>query len=425
MTKQSYSEGINEWGWDRDREITKPKHFVNAAFTPLHLRETYVPETNQPLPKVKVKETAEPEAQFEYTVEIACTEEELQLSGIQMFALGKTQNENSVASWKQKLHHETGHVLFTCSVMENEPKTLHHSFIIGVNSALRVQDVMPSEKGTSVAKESFIPIKPAVQVGQLLGWPAEGFFYHFIDGELIHEYRLLGKGCLAFQVTASTAAKISDQLLFPHWQTVILLPWKRKEQIVARQHILYSQEKMSNQQLGEITLSWLDEHGCALDIEKIVASRSLPIMPREKEDESEADDAASEPSYHVVAMKDDNSASEWWSDIAPKYNLTAKGLLDLNPSFDDDPMALKLGDVLSVVSNKNQQSTMKTKSTLPPLKPPYTVAPFGNLHYQYWQRMLASQVVALHSSSQLTPTFPVVNVAQTKHCQSAPFTFSG
>ena len=382
MNKKNHSGHIQDQEGNPNYKHKK-RRVINAAFTPLHLQNNYVPESTESLPKVET--TPEPEAKFEYTVEIACSEEDLQLSGIRMFTLGKTQNENSVTSWEQKLHRETGHVLFTCSVMVNEPKTLNHSFIVGVNSALQVQDVMPSEKGKSVAKESFIPIKPAVQVGQLLGWPAEGFFYHFIEGKLIHEYRLLGKGSLAFQVTASTATQISDQLLFPHRQTAILLPWKRKGQVVARQHILYSQEKISNQQLGEITLSWLDEHGCALDLEKIVAARSCPIMPREKEEESDAKNEASEPRTHVVAMKEDNSAIEWWSDIAPKYNLTPKELLGLNPSFSDDPMALKLGDVLSVISNKNPQNTMKKKSTLPPLKPPYTVAPFGNLYYQHWQ----------------------------------------
>lgn len=422
MNKKSHSGNIQDQEGNQNYK-TKKRRVINAAFTPLHLQNNYVTESTESLPKVE--EASESEAKFEYTVEIACSEEDLHLSGIRMFTLGKTQNEDSVTSWEQKLHRETGHVLFTCSIMENEPKTLHHSFIVGVNSALQVQDVIPSEKGRAVAKESFIPIKPAVQVGQLLGWPAEGFFYHFIDGELIHEYRLLGKGSLAFQVTASTATQISDQLLFPHRQTAILLPWKRKGQVVVKQHLLYSQKKMSNRQLGEITLSWLDEHGCALDLEEIVASRSCPIMPREKEEESDANNEASEPRTHVVAMKEDNSAIEWWSDIAPKYKLTPKELLGLNPSFSEDPMALKLGDVLSVISNKNPQNTMKKKSTLPPLKPPYTVAPFGNLYYQHWQRMLASQVAAMHPSEKITPRLPVVNVAHTTHCQSVPFTFSG
>ncbi|MGF1806203.1 hypothetical protein L4C31_13225, partial [Aliivibrio sifiae] len=67
-------------------------------------------------------------------------------------------------------------------------------------NAISFDDVKPVKAGSGSHNESFVPIKPALQVGERLGWPTEGYFYHFIDGTLINEYKLKGSGKWAFQV---------------------------------------------------------------------------------------------------------------------------------------------------------------------------------------------------------------------------------
>ena len=59
-----------------------------------------------------------------------------------------------------------------------------------------------------------------------LSWPKVGFFYHFIDDELINEYQLAGGDKWSFKVTQSKGKMLSNELLSEHEYSFILLPWK-------------------------------------------------------------------------------------------------------------------------------------------------------------------------------------------------------
>lgn len=162
-----------------------------------------------------VKEKQAKAAEFEYSIEIACAQDELNTYQVGVFSLGKTKEETNISAWN-KTQNEKGFTLLTASVDVNESKTLNREFFISSGSAMVFDDVKPIKQGAAHATESFIPVKPAVQVGERLGWPTEGYFYHFIDDALVHEYKLMGDGKWAFQVTQSTEHHLTDELLSEH-----------------------------------------------------------------------------------------------------------------------------------------------------------------------------------------------------------------
>lgn len=143
-------------------------------------------------------------------------------------------------------------------------------------------DVKPVKQGVAHATESFVPIKPSIQVYERLSWPKVGFFYHFIDDELINEYQLAGGDKWSFKVTQSKGKVLSNELLSEHEYGFILLPWKINNTVVARQHLLYTKEKITQEQLSEINAAWLDDNARCLNPDEIVNARSEKALEREK-----------------------------------------------------------------------------------------------------------------------------------------------
>lgn len=233
-----------------------------------------------------VKEILAKTAAFEYSIEIACTKDELNTYQVGVFSLGKTKEEANISSWN-KTQTEKGFTLLTASVNVNELKTLNREFFISSGSALSFGDVKPVEQGSGAHTESFIPIKPAVQVGERLGWPTKGYFYHFVDDVLTHEYKLMGEGKWAFQVTRTTENNLTDGLVSDHQYGFILLPWKINNTVVTRQHLLYLPQKMTTQELEDITPTWLDENACLLDVDAIVQTKEEQKLNREPQNDSQ------------------------------------------------------------------------------------------------------------------------------------------
>ncbi|OCH39348.1 DUF2235 domain-containing protein [Aliivibrio fischeri] len=233
-----------------------------------------------------VKEKQAKAAEFEYSIEIACTQDELNTYQVGVFSLGKTKEETNISTWN-KTQNEKGFTLLTASVAVDESKTLSREFFISSGSAMVFDDVKPIKQGAAHATESFIPVKPAVQVGERLGWPTEGYFYHFIDDALVHEYKLMGDGKWAFQVTQSTEHHLTDELISGHQYSFILLPWKISNAVVARQHLLYLPQKMTTQQLEALTAQWIDEHACLLDVDAIIKAKDEQKLTREPKNENQ------------------------------------------------------------------------------------------------------------------------------------------
>lgn len=261
----------------------KTTKFINAYFP---WNEELAKESKPDLPHYEpVKDSQTKDAAFEYSIEIACSQDELNTYQVGVFSLGKTKEEESISSW-HKTQTDEGFTLLTASVNINEPKKLHREFFRLSGNAISFDDVKPVKVGSGSHTESFVPIKPALQVGERLGWPTEGYFYHFIDDTLINEYKLKGSGKWAFQVTHSTKETLTDELVSAHDYAFILLPWKINNTVIARQHLLYLPQKMSVKQFEDIDSNWLDTHACLLDVNAIVQSRHEDKLLREQEDET-------------------------------------------------------------------------------------------------------------------------------------------
>ncbi|MCE7565186.1 DUF2235 domain-containing protein [Aliivibrio fischeri] len=257
---------------------------VNAYFP---WNEELAKESKPDIPYFEpVKEPQSKVAAFEYSIEIACTQDELNTYQVGVFSLGKTKNEANISSWN-KTQTEKGFTLLTASVNVDESKTLNREFFISSGSASSFDDVRPVKQGLGSHTESFIPVKPAVQVGECLGWPTEGYFYHFVDDVLTHEYKLMGEGKWAFQVTRTTEVNLTDELVSAHQYSFILLPWKINNAVVTRQHLLYLSQKMTTQELENITSAWLDENACLLDVNAIVKAKDEQKLTREPKNENQ------------------------------------------------------------------------------------------------------------------------------------------
>ncbi|MBB1312506.1 LysM peptidoglycan-binding domain-containing protein [Aliivibrio sp. SR45-2] len=342
-----------------------------------------------------VKEILAKTAAFEYSIEIACTKDELNTYQVGVFSLGKTKEEANISSWN-KTQTEKGFTLLTASVNVNEPKTLNREFFISSGTALSFDDVQPVEQGAGTHTESFIPVKPAVQVGERLGWPTEGYFYHFVDDALTHEYKLMGDGKWAFQVTRTTDDSLTDELVSDHQYSFILLPWKINNTVVTRQHLLYLPQKMTAQQLEELTADWLNENGCLLDVNEIADTRKEKAAEREKVSNDDL----------VYAIQ----SGDTLSGIAEKKGLTLSQLVMLNPQYKGQEDHIKIGDNLVL-------EVEKERKTLPPVDvtKEKTVFSWENLWSDPQSPIIHPVVATLHKMDSIPKNTPVINVRAKKH----------
>ena len=363
------------------------------------------------------------EAEFQYNLELLCSSEEVKNYNLKSFLLASTEQEKDAnRSWVESTNQDSMSIILTTSVYVDEPKTLHYQFSGSKSSAFNYEEIKPVKKGNTSHTESFIPIKPSVQIGQRLGWPTEGYFYHFIDDVLLSEYKILGDNKWAFSVTASTNELLTDTLLSKQAMTTILLPYKINGETIERQHILYKREKITKEQWDcDINADWLDEHACVLNMKDVVSARSEPILEKEESEDviyivksgnmlgniaqnhglslaeiielnpkykdnphsispgdkivigthqqatSLPDFQTCEipPKFHICQLDTETNQRETWIQIAAKYNLAPKALLELNNRYNSDPTALAVGDELIVEVKTEKTPEKVTSHTLP------------------------------------------------------------
>ncbi len=168
---------------------------------------------------------------------------------------------------------------------------------------------------------------------------------------------------MGWHITQSSSDGISNTLASNQVFNSLLVPVKIEGKELGKQHILYSRAKLTNEQLSEVSMAWLDENATLIDTALLVSSLQQPLLPRETPSDIN-DTAAKEIQTHKVNMKD-NGHHESWSDIAGYYDLSPKELLKLNPSFEQDPMALRAGDVLIVEKSDVVDEAQETKESPP------------------------------------------------------------
>ncbi|MCG7500017.1 HNH endonuclease [Vibrio sp. Of7-15] len=394
-------------------ENKRQKRAPYAGFVPMSLRPTCIDDVK---PSLKtVSETIDPGSppEFEYVIEIACSETTWKRRVGGTFWLGKTDQEGGLSGWSTELREE-GRTRLTLLAHYNEPKTLYHGLVRDSSSPLSISDVSLQPKGTGVVQESYFPLIPAVQVGPRLGLPTQGYFYLFKGGRLLQEYRLLGENKWAFRATYSTHESLTDDEAPGRDLSALLVQWKVSGEVISDQHILYLPEKITVNQLASVDQNWLDEHGYRVNIPELIESMKQSVVTREVLpcDASVID--APEMTTHVVQKDLKTGSRESWNDIAAQYQLSAKRLLELNPRYESDPLSLSVGDVLTVSSHDTQIEARPIYS-LPPVQPQSCNHP-ENVHYDYTPSFLrgSAAVAPISSMTLIEPDLPVVSVYQQK-----------
>ncbi|WP_255985819.1 S-type pyocin family protein [Vibrio campbellii] len=314
--------------------------------------------------------------EFEYSFEVGCSDATMKKMVHSDFALAKTEKENAVTRWEQA-NTEQG-TRYTALCVFDEPKRLN-IHIADDNLGLTPLEAVTLQKaGSHKAVEGFIPVVPAVRLGERLGLPTEGYYYHFNDGELVQEYKILGEEKWAFYATRSTQDTLNDERGFTKDQSAILVYWKLANQVLENQYIIYLERQITREELDNLSEDWLSENGIKLDIPALFDAAKQPEEARveDNNDETEAEQTAA---THIVV------AGETWQSIAELYGMGAKALLSLNPVFEADPLSLSAGDEI-VVAEAQQQAPDK-KDTFPPLRP-QTYNNIRNSHYQHSDALL-------------------------------------
>lgn len=330
--------------------------------------------TSQPIATETEEELTK---EFEYSFEVGCSDTTIKKMVRCDFALAKTQNEGAVTRWEQA-NTEQG-TLYTALSAFDEPRRLN-IHIADDNLGLTPLEAITLEKaGSHKAVEGFIPVVPAVRLGERLGLPTEGYYYHFNDGELVQEYKILGQEKWAFYATQSTQDTLNDERGFTKDQSAILVYWKLANQVLENQYIIYLDRQITREELDTLSEDWLSENGIKLDISALFDAAKQPEEAREEDNNDETEAQQTEATHNVAA-------GETWQSIAELYGMGAKALLSLNPAYDVDPLSLAAGDEI-VVAEAQQQQAPDKKNTFPPLRP-QTYNNIRNSHYQHSDALL-------------------------------------
>ncbi|GHY90054.1 T6SS effector antibacterial DNase [Vibrio cholerae] len=374
----------------------------SAGYAP-NIEETYVPEPVKP-----DTSDAPPKLQYEYCFEVACSDETFRKSVGYAFELAKTKQESLIGRWQtEATEHGTK---YTAHTAFDEPKKLVAKVASNALGISVPDNVQVKPIGSGVVREAFIPVVLSVQLGERLGLPTEGYYYHFYNGRLVQEYKLLGNGKWAFYATRSTHEQLNDEQGYNIYQSAILVYWKLEGKDVENQHLIYLEQQITREELDNLNDDWLAQHGIKLDINELLAAPKQPVEERQTIQPAETEKVESKPETHTVGTDSKTNQRESWGVIAEQYGLSAKQLLDLNPKYNADPMSLKVGDTLTVKAVEQDQSTPEKATALPPLSP-CTYSCLANTHYDYSDSLISGTLFkAINSDSLFEKELPVTNL---------------
>ncbi|EMY6819273.1 LysM peptidoglycan-binding domain-containing protein [Vibrio cholerae] len=374
-----------------------------AGYAP-NIEETYVPEPVKP-----DTSDAPPKLQYEYCFEVACSDETYRKSVGYAFELAKTKQESLIGRWQtEATEHGTK---YTAHTAFDEPKKLVAKVASNALGISVPDNVQVKPIGSGVVREAFIPVVPSVQLGERLGLPTEGYYYHFYNGRLVQEYKLLGNGKWAFYATRSTHEQLNDEQGYNIYQSAILVYWKLEGKDVENQHLIYLEQQIAREELDNLNDDWLAQHGIKLDINELLAAPNQPVAGRQTIQPAETEKAESKPETHTVGTDSKTNQRESWGAIAEQYGLSAKQLLDLNPQYNADPMSLKVGDTLTVQEPAPLDSAKTVQRDLPPVEPK-TYNQAANTHYAYNGDFQGTSLKPIGSENVLDNDLVVANLAQ-------------
>ncbi|WP_285339306.1 T6SS effector antibacterial DNase [Vibrio parahaemolyticus] len=363
---------------------------------------TYIPEPPRP-----DYSDEPPKLKYEYSFEIACSQDSVRKVGNCHFILTKTENEVELGRWAET---KTEHgIRYTIQTALDEPKRLVAQVASRPMGISPTHSVKVRSIGAQVAHEGFIPVTPTVQLGERLGFPTEGFYYHFHDNQLVQEYRLQGDKRWSFYATLSRHQRLDPERGYNTDQTAILVFWKLGGKVVENQYLVYLERQITRDELDNLTDDWLNEHGVKLDIPQLLEATKSPIIKR-TEAAKPAEQKQPKPVNHIVQTDPETGTRETWAKIANQYGLAPKALLDLNPQYDADPMSLSLGDSLNVQKPQPQRIEKESVYEIPPESPKRFNQPL-NTFYGYTGHCLAdTSIVSISNERLVEKDIPVVNL---------------
>lgn len=347
-----------------------------------------------------------PKLKYEYSFEITCSQDSARRASNCHFILAKTKNEVELGRWVEtKTEHGTRYTIQTAF---DEPKRLVAQVASRPMGISPTHPVKVRNIGAQVANEGFIPVTPTVQLGERLGFPTEGFYYHFHDSQLVQEYRLLGDGRWSFYAALSRHQRLDPERGYNTDQSAILVFWKLGGKVVENQYLVYLERQITRDELDNLTEEWLNEHGVKLDIPQLLEATKHPIIKR-TEVTKPAEQKQPEPVNHIVQTDPETGTRETWMKIAKQHGLAPKALLDLNPQYDADPMSLSVGDSLNVQKSQ-PQCEKESVYEIPPESPKRFNQPL-NTFYGYTGHCLAdTSIVSINSERLVEKDIPVVNL---------------
>ncbi len=357
---------------------------------------------------------------YEYCFDIACGLDTLEKSIRLDYMLGTTRNEPKITHW-QATPLEPDRTRITLLGRVDEPKPLHiHISERSLRLSTTLSSVKMRQRGTHIASEGFIPIQPAIKLGERLGFPTKGVFYHFHHTKLIQEYRIKGNSSENFYVTMTYyyGHNLNPERRLNADMNTLLVYWKIEGQLVDNQYLVYLEHQIPQQTLETLDEQWLSDNGVKLDIAALLDVTREETLPREF-----AIEPKPEPyNTHCVMVVPETGQRETWMAIAEQYGITPRNLLDMNPQFNSDtqrPTDLKVGDVLHVdlrlLHTVTPLKSIKTHGT-PPQSPRLYNAPL-NSHYEYnsgyknGKLIEGSDIVAMRKNS-VYSDIPIVCVKE-------------
>ncbi|HHF3406764.1 TPA: hypothetical protein ACPKAL_000984 [Vibrio alginolyticus] len=81
----------------------------------------------------------------------------------------------------------------------------------------------------------------------------ESYYYHFNDGELVQEYKILGQEKWVFYATQSTQDKLNDERGFTKDQSAILVCWKLAVQTIENQYFIYLERQITREEFNNLS----------------------------------------------------------------------------------------------------------------------------------------------------------------------------
>ncbi|MFA0485036.1 DUF2235 domain-containing protein [Vibrio sp. 10N.222.55.B11] len=227
-----------------------------------------------------VSNTEEDQRQdLEYTFELSCSQSSFSSHVGWDVALAKTSTSPMHSRWsEQENEHSTQLV---ANIKEDAPRTLAFSSR-GSSVPLSIPDVLAKPKGTNALSEAFLAVMPTVQFGERLGLATQGYYYHFNEGKLVQEYKIISNGNCRFCLTYSDELTLSDELRPTAWQSAIPIQWRIDNQVLDNQHLLYLPRKLTQDEFSTVNPAWLNEQGLALNISELVDTGQGKETPNER-----------------------------------------------------------------------------------------------------------------------------------------------